>query len=150
MRSPPRTRRRPRVPTRRFSLLELTSGLPDDSREADERAAEWRLRDLRARVKHARAVVVTTPGLATTLATDSQKAASFYARFGITETQLRHGVPLPPVGVDKGFLSKRGGEPQETERRGVGGVRGCSSMQRVGGQGRRTKRFPSRPARTKA
>ncbi len=27
------------TPTRQFSLLEITSGLPDDSREADERAA---------------------------------------------------------------------------------------------------------------
>ncbi|MGP8159197.1 MAG: hypothetical protein ACLPWO_06305, partial [Thermoplasmata archaeon] len=39
------------TPTRQFSLLEITSGLPDDSREADERAAERRLRDLRGRVK---------------------------------------------------------------------------------------------------
>ena len=42
------------TPTRQFSLLEITSGLPDDSREADERAAEPRLRDLRGRVKAAR------------------------------------------------------------------------------------------------
>src|SRR5271157_2350787 len=27
------------TPTRQFSLLEITSGLPDDSKEADERAA---------------------------------------------------------------------------------------------------------------
>jgi hypothetical protein len=38
------------TPTRSFSLLEVTSGLPDDSREEDERAAEQRLRDLRGRV----------------------------------------------------------------------------------------------------
>ncbi len=80
------------TPTRRFSLLEITSGLPDDSREADERAAERRVRDLRGRVKAARAVVATTPGLAETLARDWQKAARFYARFGISETQFRHGV----------------------------------------------------------
>ena len=45
------------TPTRQFSLLEITSGLPDDSREADERAAERRLRDLRGRVKAARTAI---------------------------------------------------------------------------------------------
>jgi hypothetical protein len=80
------------TPGRQFSLLEITSGLPDDSREADERAAERRLRDLRARVKVARALVSTTPGLAETLSRDWQKAAQFYARHRITEAMLRHGV----------------------------------------------------------
>jgi hypothetical protein len=37
------------APTGRFILLEITSGLPDDSREADERAEERRLREFRAR-----------------------------------------------------------------------------------------------------
>ena len=37
-------------------------------------------------------MVSTTPGLADTLARDWQRAARFYARFGITESQLRHGV----------------------------------------------------------
>lgn len=40
--------------TRRFSVLETTSGLPDDSREEDERRAERRLREMRARVKESR------------------------------------------------------------------------------------------------
>ena len=57
-----RPRRMVATPTRQFSLLEITSGLPDDSREADERAAERTLRDLRGRVKAARAVIATTPG----------------------------------------------------------------------------------------
>ena len=90
-----RTRRTIATPTRQFSLLEITSGLPDDSREADERAAERRLRDLRGRVKAARALVATTPGLAETLQRDWQKAARFYARFEITETRFRHGVQSP-------------------------------------------------------
>jgi len=81
------------TPTRQFSLLEITSGLPDDSREADENQARRRLHDLRARVKAARTVVSTTPGLGETIAADWQKAARFYARFGITEAELRHGVP---------------------------------------------------------
>jgi len=80
------------TPTRQFSLLEITSGLPDDSREADEKQAERRLRDLRARVKAARAAVTTTPGFIEALASEWRKAANFYARFGITEPQFRRGV----------------------------------------------------------
>jgi hypothetical protein len=82
------------VDSRRFSLLEITSGPPDDSREADERVAARQLRDLRARVKAARALVATTPGMAETLARDWRKAAWFYARYGITEGQFRHRVPV--------------------------------------------------------
>ncbi len=78
--------------SRRFSLLDITSGLPDDSREADERAAARQLRDLRARVKAARAVVAVSAGLTESLQRDGQKAARFYARFDITEAQFRTGV----------------------------------------------------------
>lgn len=39
------------TPSQTFSAWESTSGLPDDSREADERAAERSVRDLRARVE---------------------------------------------------------------------------------------------------
>jgi len=81
------------TPTRRFCAGEITSGLPDDSREGDERAAARRLRELCVRVKTARAVVATTSGLAETLASDWQQAAQFYARFGITEARFRLGVP---------------------------------------------------------
>jgi hypothetical protein len=80
------------TPTRRFSLLEITSGLPDDSREADERAATRQLREARARVKSTRAVVATTPGLAETLARDWRKAAEFYTHRGISESLCRHGA----------------------------------------------------------
>ncbi len=80
------------TPARQFSLLDITSGLPDDSREADQRAAEQRLRDLRGRVKAARAVVAATPGLSGILAREREKAAQFYARLGITETMFRFGV----------------------------------------------------------
>lgn len=80
------------TPTRRFTLLEITSGLPDDCREVNEREEARRLRDERGRVKAARAVVATTPGLAETLASDWQKARRFYARFGITESAFRQGV----------------------------------------------------------
>ncbi|NNN17439.1 MAG: hypothetical protein HKL79_03655 [Thermoplasmata archaeon] len=79
--------------TRRFGLMEITSGLPDDSREADEREAERRLRELRGRVKAARALIASIPGLTETLARDWRKAAMFYARLGVTEAMVRHGVP---------------------------------------------------------
>jgi hypothetical protein len=78
---------------RQFGYYEITSGLPDDSWEEDERQEERRLRNLRGRVKAARAVVAQTSGLDETLATDGWKAAGFYARFGITEGQFRDGVP---------------------------------------------------------
>jgi hypothetical protein len=80
------------TPTRQFSLLEITSGLPDDSREADERAEERHLRDLRGRVKRARAAMAVTPGLREILDSDWRRAARFYARFGITEAMFRNGV----------------------------------------------------------
>ena len=83
------------TPTRQFSILEITSGLPDDSREADERAAERRLRDLRGRVKVARATISGTHGAEEILRRDWMKAAHFYAGFGITEAQFRHGIPPP-------------------------------------------------------
>ncbi|MGA3023032.1 MAG: hypothetical protein ABSE66_09605 [Thermoplasmata archaeon] len=57
---------------------------------------ERRLRELRGRVKAARAVVSTTPGLAEILQREWKKAALFYARFGITETQFRAGVRDTP------------------------------------------------------
>ena len=79
--------------TRRFNIREVTIGLPDDSREEDERADARRLRDLRGRMKVARALVATTPGLAKTLLTDWKRAAGFYARFGITKEIFRQGVP---------------------------------------------------------
>ena len=84
------------TPTWQFSLLEITSGLPDDSREADERQRGAPASRPPRRVKAARAVVATTPGVAEMLRRDWQKAARFYARFGITEPQLRHGAATLP------------------------------------------------------
>jgi hypothetical protein len=79
--------------TRRFSWFETTSGLPDDSREADERAAYRHLVDLRSCVKIARAIASRMPGLAAVLRARPDRAARFYARFGITEGQFMRGVP---------------------------------------------------------
>jgi len=68
------------------------SGLPDDSREADERAGARSLRDVRARVKAARALVASTPGLAETVVSDWRRAARFYSLHGVSESEFRHGV----------------------------------------------------------
>ena len=81
------------TPTRRFALADVTSGLPNDSREEDERQVERRLRDLHGRAKRARAVVASMPGLEGVLASDWRKASRFYERFGVTEGLLRHGAP---------------------------------------------------------
>lgn len=54
---------------------------------------EWKLRDLRGRAKVARAVIARTPALPETLARDWRRAARFYARYGVTEGLVRHGVP---------------------------------------------------------
>lgn len=48
--------------------MDITNGLPGDPREADDRAAESVLHDLRGRAKAARAVVAKNPGRADTLA----------------------------------------------------------------------------------
>ncbi|MGA8709845.1 MAG: hypothetical protein WB786_01245 [Thermoplasmata archaeon] len=42
-----------------------------------------------------------SPGLAGTLQRDWQKAAQFYARFGITEEQFRHGAPARDTLADE-------------------------------------------------
>ena len=86
------------TPTRRFTALDITSGLPDDSREEEERQEERRLRDLRGRIKAAWAVVAQAPGLADILAKDWRKATKFYTRFGITERMFVHGVMVADEG----------------------------------------------------
>ena len=68
--------------------MNLRGPRPADPREAP------RLRDRRSQLKRARTVVAGTPGLAETLVGDWRKAAAFYARFEITETLLRYGVPV--------------------------------------------------------
>jgi hypothetical protein len=82
------------VPSRsRLTVWDTTSGLPDDSREADERGAERRLRDLRGRVKAARAAISASPGAAEAIRADWRRGAGFLARFRITQVQFRQGVP---------------------------------------------------------
>lgn len=83
----------PPTATRRFSLLEITSGLPDDSREAEEREEERRVRDLRGRVKATRAALSAVPGGQETMLADSRREAAFLARRELTQVQMRQGVP---------------------------------------------------------
>jgi hypothetical protein len=77
----------------RFTVWDTTSGLPDDSREADERAAERRLRDLRDRVKAARAALSSAPAAREAMLADWRGETAYYARFGVTQAQFRLGVP---------------------------------------------------------
>jgi hypothetical protein len=105
----------------RFTLLEITSGLADDSQEADERAAARRLADLRGRVKAARKALAATPGAGDAMRGDWRKEAAFLARFGITQAQLRHGVPAEAVGIpDEGateLLGRHDDSREETTAR---------------------------------
>ena len=64
-----------------------------DNSLSHERREEHYLRDVRARVKLARAVASKMPGLAAILRERPDRAARFYARFGITEEQFSQGVP---------------------------------------------------------
>ncbi len=81
------------TPTRQFSLLEITSGMPDDSRGEDDRLAKRKLRELRSRVKAARTAISATSGANDLLQQDRIKAGCFYARFGITQQWFRCELP---------------------------------------------------------
>ena len=72
--------------SRKFSLLEIASGLPDASREADERSADRRLRGTRGRLKATGAEISTTSGAGVVLRQDWIRAARFYASHGVADT----------------------------------------------------------------
>ena len=76
-----------------WKVQDITANLADDDRAADERKVERHLRDLRSRVKAVRALIGADASIAQTLATDREKARVFYAIHGVTEAQVRHGVP---------------------------------------------------------
>lgn len=76
----------------RFTVWDVTSGLPDDSREADDRRAERALRDLRARVKAARGEASRYESSEESPARDPGRLLAFCARWGITREQFREGV----------------------------------------------------------
>jgi|GEM_PF-489424 len=82
----------PSAAGRAFSWWDVTSGLPDDSREADERLAERRLRELRGRVKAARAEVGSPAVAIRFMGAHASALAEFCARWGITPEQFVKGV----------------------------------------------------------
>lgn len=81
---------------------------------------DWR--ELRTRVKAARAVVTTTQGLAETLARGGRKAARFFARFGISEVLFQRGVspsvPRPEGDATDGVGTQLSGAPDVTPNPG--------------------------------
>ena len=74
---------------RKSTLVEIMSGLPDDSREEDDRQEDQLLGNLQGRAKRARAVVASETGLVGILASDKWNPA----RFGTNEATLPWGVP---------------------------------------------------------
>lgn len=85
------------APTRTFTITEVTSSHPDDTRRPHERAEARRLREVRARVKAARAAVSSAPGLSDAVAGDWQRVARFYVRFRVSEQGFRFRVPADRV-----------------------------------------------------
>ena len=81
------------LPEHGWALQDITANLADDARKADEHRVERHLQDLRSRVKAARALISADPTIRQTLTTNPEKAAAFYAIHGVTEAQVRHGVP---------------------------------------------------------
>ncbi len=72
----------------RFSLLDVTAGLPDDSREDDQRVRAQAQRERQGRVRVARAVIQAHPGLETVLARDQTKLTLFCAVHHVTPDEL--------------------------------------------------------------
>ena len=81
------------LPEHGWDVSDITANLADDAREADERRVERHLRDLRSRVKAVRALISADPTIQHTLATCPEKAQAFYAIHGVTEAQVKRGVP---------------------------------------------------------
>ena len=76
----------------RFTLHDITSGLPDDSREADERRAERELRELRGRVKAAWSALAALPGALDRMQSDPRRLAAFYHLWGIDQDRFQEGT----------------------------------------------------------
>ena len=76
-----------------WDARDITANLSDDDRASDEHRVERHLGDLRSRVKAVRALISADPTIQHTLATCPEKAAAFYAIHGVTEAQVKRGVP---------------------------------------------------------
>ena len=86
------------LPEHGWTLQDITANLADDDRAEDERRVERHLRDLRTRVKAVRAKIAADSTIRQTLATNPEKARAFYAIHGVTEAQVRGGVPDMDLG----------------------------------------------------
>ena len=87
----------------RFSLLDVTAGLPDDSREDDLRVRVQIERERQGRVRAARAVIQAHPGLETVLARDQTKLVRFCAVHHVTPDEL-----CPHAGDNAGAIRAPG------------------------------------------
>ena len=76
-----------------WNVQDITANLADQDRADDEHRVERHLRDLRSRVKAVRAKVAADSTIRQTLATCPEKARAFYAINGVTEAQVKRGVP---------------------------------------------------------
>ncbi len=90
----------------RFSLLDVTSGLPDDSREDDQRVRAQVERERLGRVRAARAVIQAHPGLEAVLARDQTKLVRFCAVHHVTPDELcphaeTNGAPIRAPGTPR-------------------------------------------------
>ena len=81
------------LPAHGWDVRDITANLANDAREDDEHRVERHLQDLRSRVKAVRALISADPAIRQTLAACPEKAAAFYAIHGVTQAQVRHGVP---------------------------------------------------------
>lgn len=76
------------VDDRRFSVLDVTSGLPDDSRDEDQHARAIVERQRQGRVRAAQEVLKANPAARELVMRDQTKQRLFCARFGITPQNL--------------------------------------------------------------
>jgi hypothetical protein len=74
--------------SRAFSLLEVTAGLPEDSRDDDQRARAQVEAQRRGRVAAARAVLQAHPEASALVMRDQTHLRMFCARYGVTPQDL--------------------------------------------------------------
>lgn len=89
------------VDDRRFSVLDVTSGLPDDSRDEDQQARTLVERQRQGRVRAAQAALgAADPQVAAQVFRDQGKLARFCARFSITPADIcPHQAEVSPAGT---------------------------------------------------
>jgi hypothetical protein len=89
------------APRRSFTLLEVTSGLPDDSRDEDQQARTLVERQRQGRVRAAQAALgAADPQVAAQVFRDQGKLARFCARFSITPADIcPHQAEVSPAGT---------------------------------------------------